>query len=106
MTGVAAQYSGPSLFLSFILAGFVAMCNAFQFCELGSKIPCSGQAYTYIYVAYGEIPAWVVGWTLVLRFIGGSAALSRAWASYFFGFLEASSIELPEWVNAFDFLCF
>ena len=45
LTGVAAQYAGPSLFLAFIISGFIALATALVYAELCARMPCSGSGY-------------------------------------------------------------
>src|SRR5687767_6515705 len=65
LTGVAAaEYAGPALILSFIIAGLACVFAALCYSEFASMIPQSGSAYTYGYVAFGELLAWILGWDL------------------------------------------
>lgn len=102
LTGVAAKSAGPSLFISFILSGTIAMLTALVFCELSSRLPSTGSAYSYIYSIYGELPAWIVGWNMNLRYGGSAAALSRAWTSYFVGLLQLLGLTVPLFLYDLD----
>jgi basic amino acid/polyamine antiporter, APA family len=84
LTGVAsATRAGPSLTLSFVVAGFVSALAALCYAEVSSKIPISGSAYTYTYATLGEFLAWVVGWALVLEYALGASTVSVGWSGYF-----------------------
>jgi len=84
LTGVAsATRAGPSLVLSFVVAGIVSALAALCYAEVASKIPICGSAYTYAYATLGELPAWIVGWGLVLEYALGSALVSVGWSGYF-----------------------
>ncbi|MFY9737705.1 MAG: amino acid permease [Candidatus Cybelea sp.] len=84
LTGVAsATRAGPSLTLSFVVAGFVSALAALCYAEVSSKIPISGSAYTYTYATLGEFLAWIVGWALVLEYALGAATVSVGWSGYF-----------------------
>ena len=85
MFGVAAKYSGPSLFLSFTIAGSINMVTAMMISELSSRIPMSGAAFSYAYVTIGELPAWLVGWSLIGRYLFSAAASTVSMASYYNG---------------------
>jgi basic amino acid/polyamine antiporter, APA family len=62
MTGTAAaNYAGPAIMLSFILAGFACVFAGLCYAELASILPISGSAYTYTYATLGEVFAWVMG---------------------------------------------
>jgi APA family basic amino acid/polyamine antiporter len=91
----AAQYAGPAVVLSFVLAGigclFVALCYA----EFASMIPVAGSAYTYSYAALGELPAWIVGWNLILEYLFGAATVAVSWSGYFVGLLRDLGVNLP-----------
>lgn len=45
----AARYSGPSIIVSFIITGVVALLAALSFAELATMMSVSGAAYTYTY---------------------------------------------------------
>ena len=56
LTGVAAATrSGPSLTISFIVAGIVSALAALCYSEVASRIPIAGSAYTFAYASLGEI---------------------------------------------------
>jgi APA family basic amino acid/polyamine antiporter len=93
LTGsVAAKFAGPGVTLSFVLSGvvcgFVALCYA----ELAALVPVAGSAYSYSYIALGEIFAWFVGWNLVLEYAAGAATVAIGWAGYFNRALEGFGI--------------
>jgi APA family basic amino acid/polyamine antiporter len=84
LTGVAsATRAGPSLTLSFVVAGIVSALAALCYAEVSSKIPISGSAYTYTYATMGELLAWIVGWGLVLEYALGASTVSVGWSGYF-----------------------
>ena len=57
LTSEAAQKAGPGMLLSFLLAGTVCGLAALCYAELAAMIPRAGSAYTYSFVAVGELPA-------------------------------------------------
>ncbi len=84
LTGVAsATRAGPSLTISFVVAGIVSALAALCYAEVSSKVPISGSAYTYTYATMGEFLAWIVGWGLVLEYALGAATVSVGWSGYF-----------------------
>ena len=91
----AAQYAGPAVVLSFVLAGigclFIALCYA----EFASVIPVAGSAYSYSYAALGELVAWIVGWNLILEYLFGAAAVAVSWSGYFVGIVRDLGVNLP-----------
>lgn len=97
LTGVAAaKYAGPALTLSFVLSGLACAFAALAYAELAAMVPISGSAYTYTYVALGEIIAWIVGWNLILEYSVGSSAVAAGWSGYVVGLLKSGGIELPK----------
>ena len=62
MTVLAASITGPALFVSYIIAGFVAMLTALVFAEMAGRMPYCGSSYTFIYSIYGEFPAMIASW--------------------------------------------
>ncbi|CAI5442186.1 unnamed protein product [Caenorhabditis angaria] len=83
LTGqVVHSEAGPAIILSFLFSGFAALLSAFSYAELGSRFPRAGSAYTYSYVAMGEIWGFIVGWTVPLEYMIGLAAVARAWTAY------------------------
>lgn len=104
LTGVAsATRAGPSLTISFVVAGIVSALAALCYAEVSSKIPISGSAYTYTYATLGEFLAWIIGWDLVLEYALGAATVSIGWSGYFVNILHQSGISWlnipPEWAN-------
>src|SRR5580692_4291586 len=79
----SATRAGPSLTLSFVIAGIVSALAALCYAEVSSKVPISGSAYTYTYATVGEFLAWIVGWSLVLEYALGAATVSVGWSGYF-----------------------
>jgi basic amino acid/polyamine antiporter, APA family len=79
----AAQYAGPAIVISFVLAGFISTFAAFCYAEFASIVPVAGSAYTYAYATLGELFAWVVGWALVLEYAFGAATVGVGWSGYF-----------------------
>lgn len=97
LTGIAsANYAGPAVFLSFILAGFACALAAFVYSEFSSLVPLSGSAYTYVYVTLGEIAAWLIGWTLLLEYLVSASVVAIGWSAYFGNFLTNFGIEFPQ----------
>jgi APA family basic amino acid/polyamine antiporter len=96
LTGLAAaNYAGPAVTLSFVLAaigcGFAGLCYS----EFATMIPVAGSAYTYAYATMGEFIAWIIGWDLVLEYAVGAATVSISWSAYVVSFLHDFGINLP-----------
>ncbi|MCV3295955.1 MAG: amino acid permease [Oenococcus sp.] len=100
LTGRGALTAGPALSLSFLIAaiccGFAGLCYA----EFASMAPVSGSAYTYSYIAFGEIIAFIIGWDLILEYALGAATVSVGWSGYFVNLLQNLGIHIPTVLTA------
>src|SRR6478672_7509758 len=70
---------------------------------LAADMPASGSAYTYSYSVLGELPAWVVGWSLILEYTVVCSAVAVGWAAYATGALETLGVHLPTALTAGPF---
>jgi APA family basic amino acid/polyamine antiporter len=96
LTGVAAaNFAGPAIVVSYVIAGVVCALSAFCYAELASCVPISGSAYTYTYATLGELLAWIIGWDLILEYAFGAATVSIGWSEYFVDFLKPLGIVVP-----------
>ncbi|MCY9373841.1 amino acid permease [Bacillus sp. T17B1] len=96
LTGiVASEHAGPALVLSFIISGIVCAFAALCYSELASSLPATGSAYTYSYIAFGELVAWITGWALILEYGMAASAVASGWSSYFQGLLNGFGLYLP-----------
>lgn len=97
--GKASFEGGPGIVLLFIFVsiacGFAAMCYA----EFASMVPVSGSAYTYSYVAFGELIAWIIGWDLLMEYAIGNIAVAISWSDYFTSLLDGFGMHIPEWLT-------
>jgi APA family basic amino acid/polyamine antiporter len=102
LTGTAAaNYAGPAIVLSFILAGTGCLFAGLCYAEFASMIPIAGSAYTYSYATLGEFIAWIIGWDLVLEYLFGAATVSVGWSGYFVSFMRGIGVTMPmEWTQA------
>ena len=95
LTGKGALTAGPALSVSFLLAavccGFAGLCYA----EFAAMAPVSGSAYSYAYLAFGELIAFVIGWDLILEYALQAATVSAGWSGYFNKLLEGFGLHLP-----------
>lgn len=96
LTGTAAaQYAGPAIVLSFVLAGIACGFAGLCYAEFASLLPIAGSAYTYAYATLGELIAWIIGWDLLLEYALGSATVAVGWSGYAISFLKDLGITLP-----------
>ena len=97
--GKACFSGGPGVVFLFVFtaiaSGFTAMCYA----EFASRIPVSGSAYTYAYVSFGEVFAWVIGWALIMEYSIGNIAVAISWSEYFLSLLRNLGLFVPDWLT-------
>ena len=104
LTGTAAaQYAGPAIMLSFLLAAIACALVGLSYAELASFLPVSGSAYAYAYAAIGELPAWIIGWDLMLEYAMGAATVASGWSGYVDSLLQSLGIHLPPALTAAPF---
>src|SRR5215470_17728418 len=92
----AAQFAGPAIALSFVIAGLASAFAGICYAELASMIPVSGSAYTYAYASLGEWIAWVIGWDLVLEYAFSAATVASGWSANMTSLLKDVGVELPK----------
>ena len=95
LIGVGAGKAGPAVILSFTIAGVICACAALAYAEVATMIPASGSAYTYSYVVFGELIAWMIGVALVLEYTLVVSAVAVGWSGYAAGFLASIGMGLP-----------
>lgn len=96
LTGTAAaQFAGPAIVLSFIVAGLGCVFAGLCYAEFASLIPIAGSAYTYGYATMGEIVAWIIGWALVLEYAFGAATVAVGWSGYVSSMVAFFGAKLP-----------
>lgn len=97
ISGVGVKIAGPGILLSFLVAGLACTLAALCYAELASMMPQAGSAYTYAFAIFGELPAWIIGWDLVLEYGMGAATVAAGWSFYFQDLLKAYGLALPPW---------
>jgi APA family basic amino acid/polyamine antiporter len=93
--GEATLKAGPSVVLVFVIGAFVAGLSALSYAEMASVVPQAGSAYTYTYVIFGELLAWLMGWFLILEYAVGNIAVAISWSGYFVALLRSMGIDMP-----------
>jgi amino acid transporter len=101
--GEASSQGGPAVIFLFLFTAIACGFAAFAYAEFASMVPVSGSAYTYSYVAFGEIIAWIIGWALIMEYAIGNITVAISWSDYFTGMLEGLNINLPQWIQT-DYL--
>jgi APA family basic amino acid/polyamine antiporter len=101
MTGIAAHtMAGPALIISFIIAAIACASVSLCYAEFASMVPVAGSAYSYAYVALGELPGWLVGWNLVFQYGLAAASIAQGWSHYFQDLLRSVHITLPAAISS------
>src|SRR5205807_3778295 len=97
LTGqAAAQYTGPAIVLSMVLAGFASALAGLCYSEFAATVPIAGSAYTYGYATLGEFIAWIIGWDLILEYLFGASTVAVGWSGYFDAFMQQIGVHLPK----------
>jgi APA family basic amino acid/polyamine antiporter len=106
--GTASADGGPAVIFLFIFTALACGFAAFAYAEFASMVPVSGSAYTYSYVAFGELIAWIIGWALIMEYAVGNITVAVSWSDYFTGLLDTIHIDwlgiphgihVPEWAS-------
>lgn len=114
LTGIAARNNaGPATSLAFVAAGIVCALAALCYAEFASTVPVAGSAYTFSYASIGELPAWIIGWDLVLEFALGTAVVAVGWSGYMRNLMHTNlgwdlpaALSGPDSGGTFDLLAF
>jgi APA family basic amino acid/polyamine antiporter len=104
--GKASFDGGPAVIFLFLFTAIACGFAAFAYAEFASMVPVSGSAYTYSYVAFGEIIAWIIGWALIMEYAIGNITVAISWSDYLTGLLSGMDIHLPLWMQMDYFSAF
>jgi len=97
--GKASADGGPGVIFLFLFTALACSFAAFAYAEFASVIPVSGSAYTYSYVAFGELFAWIIGWALIMEYAIGNVTVAISWSDYFTSLIaNATDYRLYEWL--------
>jgi len=94
--GKACYFGGPGVVFLFIITAVVCAFSALCYAEFASRVPISGSAYTYSYVAFGEIIAWIIGWDLIMEYAIGNIVVANSWSDNFTSFLDKLNVGLHQ----------
>jgi APA family basic amino acid/polyamine antiporter len=96
LTGTAAaNFAGPGIAISFVLAGTACLFAGLCYAEFASMIPIAGSAYTYGYATMGEFIAWLIGWNLILEYLFAASTVAVGWSGYFVALMGELGITIP-----------
>ena len=91
----AANYAGPAVIVSFLIASVVCGLAIMCYAEFASTLPVAGSAYTFSYASMGEFVAWIIGWDLILEMLLGSAVIAKFWGVYLSDAFGLFGIDIP-----------
>ncbi len=97
--GNASHAGGPAVIFLFLFTALACGFSAFAYAEFASIVPVSGSAYTYSYVAFGEIIAWIIGWSLIMEYAIGNITVAISWSDYFTSLLASGGLNVPAWIQ-------
>ena len=91
----AANYAGPGVILSFLIASVVCALAIMCYAEFASTLPIAGSAYTFSYATMGELVAWIIGWDLILEMLLAAAVIAKFWGVYLADAFALFGVTLP-----------
>ncbi len=96
--GLASYNGGPAVSMLFVFTAIACVFTALSYAQFASTVPVSGSAYTYAYVAFGELFAWIIGWALILEYAVSNMVVAISWSQYFVSMLKGFGITFPAWL--------
>ena len=97
--GRASFEGGPAVSLLFVFTAIACVFTALSYAQFASTVPVSGSAYTYAYVAFGELFAWIIGWALILEYAVSNMVVAISWSEYFITMLHGFGLHFPEYLT-------
>jgi APA family basic amino acid/polyamine antiporter len=100
LIGPASQYSGPALPVSMLISGILSLCVALIYTEIASMIPTSGSMYSYSYIVFGQLVAWIIAMLLIMEFTLGAASVASGWSAYVMMLVRDVYPNIPDkWIS-------
>ncbi|WP_228001926.1 amino acid permease [Nocardia australiensis] len=94
---VANEVSGPAVLVSFAIAIIASGAAGLCYAEFAGMVPKAGSAYTYSYVALGEIIGFMIGWDLLLEYTAIVSVVAIAVSGYLNYITHYVGFDLPTW---------
>ncbi len=95
----AANYAGPGVILSFVIASVVCALAIMCYAEFASTLPVAGSAFTFSYATMGEFVAWIIGWDLILEMLLASAVIAKFWGVYLSDAFGLFGVDIPTTIH-------
>jgi len=91
--GIAVDIAGNAAFLSYLLAGAVALASGYSYAKLTASLHEEGGSFTFVehYTERSNL-AGLVGWTLVVGYVGTMAMYAYAFGSFGAGLLGLGDV--------------
>ena len=99
--GLAAGIAGYFIFISILLASFLALCNGFSSAQLASNHPTSGGTYEFGRIYLNKEIGFMAGWVFIFAKGASAAAACLAITGYIKHYLN---IETPHFSTYFPVL--
>ena len=96
----AAEFAGPGVVFSFLLAGIAAAVTALCYAELAAMVPAAGSTYSYAYAVFGSFLAWFIGWDLLLEYLFAASTVAVGWSGYFVSFMGSAGVDIPNSISS------
>lgn len=93
--GNACYEGGAAVILLYVICGIACGFTAMCYAEFAARVPVSGSAYSYAYVSFGEVFAWIIGWALLMEYSIGNIYIAFSWSGYFTNLVTG----IPEWLT-------
>ena len=81
--GVIVSIAGPAAWLAYVAAGVIALCAGYSYIHLNRNLDSNGASVTFIESYWGNTTvAGMVGWTLLIGYIGTMAMYGYAFGAF------------------------
>ncbi|AAM05679.1 TPA: amino acid permease [Methanosarcina acetivorans] len=98
--GTAAQISGNAVYVSFIIAGMIALLNTYSYAKMGVRYPSAGGPVEFMLKGFGDgILSGGLNLLLWVGYVFGLALYAKGFSYYAITFLPAGSA--PVWTSFF-----
>lgn len=95
--GNASFDGGAAVSLLFVFIAIACAFTGLCYAQFASTVPVSGSAYTYTYISFGELLAWIIGWSLILEYAVSNMVIAIGWSGYFMEMLERFGVHFPKY---------
>ncbi|HTW82706.1 MAG TPA: amino acid permease [Candidatus Sulfotelmatobacter sp.] len=97
--GTGVKGAGPSVIISYLIAGLTSFFAALCYAELGAMVPVAGSAYTYAYATMGKLFAWIIGFALIFEYGISAAPVAQQFSAAVQDLGKGIGMVLPTWAQ-------